>query len=224
MTSYKSCIIYLLSYIVTCVAMFACALMVTSSYSATSDNMNINANINVEQIYYQTIDKKYGQTWKVSVCKGTSAGGIATAPNKISFHKITTNEAHLVSEENVGGQFLSATILRDNTKFIYTTWIGTHYWVRVYLLDDDAVKNVLEIGSYSPPSFITLKSGKQGLLIDMNNNQISKRPYTYDIYVFDENSYEVFRSVSLNALLTIDEQSKGSGLEKGKTGVVNTKP
>jgi hypothetical protein len=144
--------------------------------------------------------------WKISVCKRTAAEGIATAPNKILFYKITTNETHLVSEENVGDRFLSAAILRDNTRLIYTIWIGIHYWVRVYLLDDDAVKKVLEIGSYSPPSFITLTSGKQGILIDVNNNRISKGPYTYDAYVFDENSYEVFKSVSLDTLLTIDEQ------------------
>lgn len=209
MTLYRPCIASILRSVLICVAVFTLDTIASSSDPALSNGKYVDINVK-SQVYEQTVDIS-GEPWVISVRKGAITRGIATGPSKISFAKIINNKTRLVSEDMVEDHFLSTTILRDNANFIYTIWIGTHYWVRVYLLDGDNAKKVLEIGSYSPLSFITLKSGKQGLLIDTNNNQISKQPYSYDVYVFDGKSYQLFRNVSLNAVLTVDEQKSEGG-------------
>jgi hypothetical protein len=149
-------------------------------------------------IYEQIIDLVSGDKWLISVDHGRQLND----PHKISFFKIDNRGKHLISEYEVSGEFLSTPLLSEDRSLVYTVWVGNYYAVRVYSLSYDNVHQVLEVGSKRPPSFICLPDGRQTLLKDVNELELTE-PFTYDVYVVSKNGYKQFDHVNVKDLATI---------------------
>lgn len=108
--------------------------------AAQSPNISANKSSKPSYVYEQSLELISGDKWYIAVDQGVQSNEVQIEPNKIYFYKVEEGGKRLISENRLEDHFLCTTILRDNSKLIFTVWIGTTYWVRVYSLDKDTVQ------------------------------------------------------------------------------------